>query len=175
MKKKFILGLFILPLIVAHVFTLQVAPEFIMAKAMKLLAQKGLSEHSFSLSPRITPQSQSIVRPSPDLAYSICLFDLSTGPVLVKGEKWNGYGSITIFNANTDAVYVASLDQVDTPPPAVILAMAGTQTASVDLPIITLKNPKGVALIRRLAPTIDLFEQVQSISQKDICARIPAP
>ena len=57
---------------------------------------------------------QTIVRSSPDLLYSVCLIELPVvGQIRVRGGYTEGYGSLTIFDMNTDAVFVADLTLQD--------------------------------------------------------------
>lgn len=168
MKKLIGFGLFCLALMGAHILTLRAAPAAIMSKAISVMSERGIPTHKFVMSKRLTPETQNIVRASPDLAYSLCLFDLSEGPVLVRGVKWDGYASLTIFNSVTDAVYIASLDTGVNDPGSAILTL-DDKFKSKDHPIAVLKNPKGIALIRRLAPNAELYKDVQVLSKPDIC------
>jgi hypothetical protein len=59
-----------------HAVTLAQAPAFIMARAMATLADRGVALHAFTATPRVTPQSQQVVRSSPDLSYALCRYDL---------------------------------------------------------------------------------------------------
>jgi uncharacterized membrane protein len=43
-----------------------------------------------------------VVRPSPDLAYSICVFDLSDGPLKVSSPVPSTYWSLQFYGDNTD-------------------------------------------------------------------------
>ena len=57
-----------------HAVTLAQAPGFIMARAMATLADRGVALHAFTATPRVTPQTQQVVRSSPDLTYALCRF-----------------------------------------------------------------------------------------------------
>jgi len=168
---KSIIGFFLfgLALVVGHFFTLQMAPSVIMTKAISAMGDRGIPVHKFVLSKRVTPETQSIIRSSPDLAYSICLFDLSNGPVLVRGTRWDGYASLTIFDSVTDAVYIISLDTTDGGSSGSVLLTTDSELQPKDHPTATLKKPKGIALIRRLAPTPALYEKAKALSASDSC------
>lgn len=153
----------------AHMAVLRMAPLAIMSKAMSVMAERGVPLHKFSMSPRITPKTQTIVRPSPDLAYSLCRFDLSSGPILIRGTKWDGYASLTIFDAETNAVFIASLNAADTNSNSVILTLDSDVKPTDNTPVLTLVKPKGLALIRRLAPTTELYDQAKILGHSDMC------
>ncbi|MEQ5788473.1 hypothetical protein J3454_11275 [Erythrobacter sp. NFXS35] len=53
-----------------HAMTLYLAPGVIMARALDVLAQRGVALHDFTTPRRITPQTQAVVRSSPDLYYA---------------------------------------------------------------------------------------------------------
>lgn len=52
--------------------------------------------------PPTTAASRTIVRPSPDLLYVACLYDLAHGPVVVRAPRSSTYLSLSGFAANTD-------------------------------------------------------------------------
>ena len=169
MKRLIWVGGFIAIAICTHMAVVRMAPSTIMSKVMNVMAERGLPLHQFSLSPRITPKTQTIVRPSPDLAYSLCRFDLSEGPILIMGTRWNGYGSLTIFDAETNAVFITSLDTASPNSNPVILTLDAGVQPSAGIHVLKLDKPKGLALIRRLAPTTELYNQAHKSAKSDIC------
>ena len=48
------------------------------------------------------------MRPSPDLAYSACVYDLSAGPIRVTAAAWDDYMSVSAFAANSDNFFVSN-------------------------------------------------------------------
>mgnify|MGYP000454041085 CR=1 FL=1 len=90
---------FLITGVLAHVVVLGGIPGFIMGKAHQTFEAQGIPLYQFVASPRQTPQTQRIVRPSPDLAYAICRFDTTQGPVFINAPKGQGYGSLSIFNS----------------------------------------------------------------------------
>jgi uncharacterized membrane protein len=58
-------------------------------------------------SERPSHTSRTVVRPSPELLYSVCWFDLSQGPVrIVSGTPKNTYWSVAFYRDNTDNFFV---------------------------------------------------------------------
>ena len=90
----------------AHYIVLNKVPSFVMTQAHEMLEEGNIPLHQWVQSPRQTPQTQQVVRPSPDLAYAICRFDTASGPVAISAPIWDGYGSISIFNGETDNIFV---------------------------------------------------------------------
>jgi uncharacterized membrane protein len=91
---------------VAYQVTLAQAPRVLMAAAMARLT-KGGGPNAFIHAPLATEKSRAIVRPSPDLAYSSCVIDLSKGPVLVTVAAVPArYWSLSVFDSRTDVAFV---------------------------------------------------------------------
>jgi uncharacterized membrane protein len=58
---------------------------------------------------RATHTSRTVVRPSPELLYSICWYDLSKGPVrVVSGAPKGTYWSVALYRDNTDNFFVTN-------------------------------------------------------------------
>jgi len=69
----------------------------------------------------VTAESRDVVRPSPDLLYSACPFDLSEGPLRVTARVPETYFSISAFADNTDNFFVLNDQQVDVDQVAIVL------------------------------------------------------
>jgi uncharacterized membrane protein len=159
-----------------HAAALHFAPPFIMSRAMDALAARGIALHRFTSPQRITPQSQSVVRSSPDLYYALCRYDLANPgtQVTVRMGEWPDYQSLSFFAARTDnfatirgtgrAVAVRLLAPGSAPEPGAIVS----------------PTAKGVILIRRLAPDAEAFAAAAAAGRADRCriewrGRIAAP
>lgn len=148
-----------------HVLTLHYAPNVIMAAAMDALAERGVALHAFTRPQRVTPQTQQVVRSSPDLYYALCRYDLAeSGAMLsVTMGKWPDYQSLAFFDARTDnfatlrgtgmEVRVRLLPPGSTPEAGAIVSPSG----------------KGVILIRRLAPDAARFAAAAEAGKADTC------
>ncbi len=97
-----------------------------------------------------TPANQPIVRPSPDLAYSTCPFDLTDGPLQIDVHPVSGrYSSLSVFDARTDVVFVRNDIQAKGAPYRVVIARDG-QSVPAGMETIRVKYDKGIGLIRLL-------------------------
>ncbi len=167
---------FLIGLVAAHAIVLGALPEFIMSKARDRLAGSGLPVHHWQMSPLVTPQTQTIVRPSPDLAYAICLIDLSDGPVELRVPAWPEYGSLSIFDAGTDNVYAGSLDaRLPGAPQHRRVRIARTGQSVEGAPgveIVRVRKAEAVALIRRLAPSENHYDRAAALVQNSTCGPI---
>jgi uncharacterized membrane protein len=66
---------------------------------------KQVGYNSVFAPPLPTHQSRSVVAPSPDLLYSVCVFDVSAGPVRISVRRPQGYWSLSLFDRNSDNFY----------------------------------------------------------------------
>ncbi len=148
----------------AHFLILRAAPGFMMDRAMDTMEQRGVALHVFALAPRTTPQTQSVVRPSPDLAYSVCRYDFAklSGPLTVRMATWDSYSSLSFFDAETNNFFTL---RGDGQPREVVLY--GPDAA--DISGIRTPTAKGLILIRRLAPSQADYERVHEVAASDLC------
>jgi uncharacterized membrane protein len=149
----------------AHAMTLHLAPGLIMARAMDALAERGVALHRFTAPLRITPQTQSVVRSSPDLYYALCRYDLSNPATRLELQMaaWLEYQSLSFFDARTDnfatlrgggaGVTVRLLPPGSAPEKGAIVS----------------PSAKGVVLIRRLAPDAESFAAAAAAGNSDRC------
>lgn len=159
-----------------HFATLQLAPSVIMAQAMEALAQRGVALHRFTNPERVTPQTQQVVRSSPDLYYALCRYDLSnpgTQLAMQMGD-WPDYQSLSFFSAQTDNF--ATLRGTGK---AVSVRLLPPGSPAADGAIIS-PTAKGVILIRRLAPSAERFAAAADAGKADRCrlvwqSRMAAP
>ena len=104
-------------------------------------------------SPLATDKARAIVRPSPDLAYSSCPYDLSNGPVLVDVEPVPApYWSLSVFDARTDVAFVRNNIEANGQPIRIAIALAG-QPVPDGMQAVRVKDASGIALIRILVRT----------------------
>ena len=148
-----------------HALVVHEAPRFIMGKAMQRMEQRGIPLNRFVLAARMTPQTQTVVRPSPDLAYSICRFDFNRqhGPIKIVMAPYKGYSSLSLFDASTDNFLTVRGDGKQR---QVALVAPGTNAKGG---VIASPSRKGLILIRRLAPDQQSYDRVKQVAQNDIC------
>lgn len=153
-----------------HVGTILAAPRAIMHVALGKMSGDGRAVNRFVFGDRTTQNSRRVVRPSPDLAYASCVYDLSGGPLLVQAAPTpgGGYVSISVFDARTDNIAVFDTSQN---PQGIrfVLARAGQGVPS-GLPVVTANDDRGVILDRRLAPTAQAFAVADQARRADSCA-----
>jgi uncharacterized membrane protein len=151
----------ILCLVAGH--TAMVAmPDVLMALAVKRVSAVG-GINQFTHAPLATAASRTIVRPSPDLAYSSCPFDLTHGPLLIDAVPVPApYWSLSIFDTHTNVALVRNGEKADYQPFKVAVLAPG-QIAPTGYEGVHVEGTRGIALVRIL---IDLPARFPAIDQE---------
>lgn len=123
---------------------------------------------------RVTETSRTIVRPSPDLAYSACPYDLSGGPLTVRVAPWGGYWSLSFYRDNSDNFYVIDDREARGAPVNITLIRQGTQAPAHVQQVVESPSTRGIILIRRLAPTQMEYNAAAEVAKADVCAAFTA-
>lgn len=155
-----------------HLAAIVAAPRLIMHVALTKMSQDGKQVNQFQFGPRTTEKSRGVVRPSPDLAYASCVYDLSGGPVRVSAAPSpdQGYVSISVFDARTDNIAVFDTAQY---PQGIrfVLAMDGQEVPQGEQ-VVRAKFASGVVLDRRLAPTAEQFAIADQARRANVCEAV---
>ena len=155
--------------VISHFVLVHAAPRAMMSVAISRIGEAGANR--WQLADRVTPLSRTIVRPSPDLAYSACVFDLSRGPVRIAAARWDAYMSLSLYDSESDNFYVVS--DMEAPDGFDVIVVRRQRDAPEDAQnVIISPSAKGVALVRRLAPTPDRFAAAERARADDICAPV---
>jgi len=148
--------------------TLVATPFALMRVAMNRLGASG-RVNSFSHGAPTRAENQLVVRPSPDLLYSTCVFDRSSGAVLVDVPTIpDHYWSVSIFDARTDVAAVRS-DRDTGGAPARLALVAPGAPAPAGYEPVPLAYPRGIALIRILVSGEDDYRAVDPLRQLASC------
>jgi len=143
-------------------------PFALMRVAMNRLGASG-RVNAFSHGAPTRAESQFVVRPSPDLLYSTCVFDRSSGAVLIDVPAIpDHYWSISIFDARTDVAAVRS-DRDTGGAPARLALVAPGAAAPAGYEAVPLEHTRGIALIRILVSGEDDYHAVDPLRQLSSC------
>jgi uncharacterized membrane protein len=149
---------------------LAATPGVLMGAATARLGKAGVNR--FAHGPLATDKSRVIVRPSPDLAYSSCPFDLSEGPVAIEVAPAPApYWSLSVFDGRTDVAFVRNNRDTRGRPIRIVLARDG-QPAPKGAEVVRLGYDRGVALIRILVETRGNFPAIDAARRASRCVTI---
>jgi uncharacterized membrane protein len=163
--------------IAAHFVTLYLTPYTVMSVVTSSAAGQ-VGWNSAFLPPRSSAQSRGVPRPSPDLLYSLCAYDLSQGQLHVTAPvPTETYWSVAIYADNTDNFFVVN-DRQSGPLGLVDFALylEGTRPPEGDLPKIKSPSRTGLVLFRTLISDEKKLPELENLRKETKCAiYVPEP
>ena len=137
--------------VATHVIAVSALPSVIMSRVMAAVGSEGTGRIVFSDRPDET--ARRVVRPSPDLLYSICLYDVSKNPLrITTGAPKGTYWSVSFFAENTDNFFVFNDTQAQGNPATILLIGQGQQIPPQDgsMTVVSAPTSRGIVLFRTL-------------------------
>lgn len=164
-----LLGL-VAALLVWHA-TIAKTPGFLMARAFDRVSQRA-GTNVMSFVPLATEQARAIVRPSPDLAYASCPFDVSKGPVVVEALPVAApYWSLSVFDDQTDVAFVRNNKQSAGQPIKIAIVKPGVAAPAGYEPV-PVTGDRGIALIRILVADRSQFAPLDAARRLSNCRSV---
>jgi len=155
--------------VLAHVAFVYAVPRVLMGVAIERLGASGANR--WTVADRVTPLSRAIVRPAPDFAYAACAYDLTDGPVVIQAAPWESYWSLSLYAANSDNYFVID-DREARFGAEITLVRKGRPHPEGASIVIESPSGRGIALIRRLAPTANEYARAVVTAREDVCASV---
>ncbi|MGV8996336.1 MAG: DUF1254 domain-containing protein [Parvibaculaceae bacterium] len=158
--------------VVVHIGALHALPGGIMSRVMMKVGGNG-SVNAFVQQPLPTDKARGVVRPSPDLAYSICILDLTKEPVHIVVPLTKPYTSVALYARNTDNYFVRN--DRDSDGKSLDVVVIGPDTKKPEnLPtgaeVVTAPTTKGLVLVRRVVESADAFAAIDATRKSSVCA-----
>ena len=157
----------ILIAIAVHLAAINLMPRVLMHVAFERVG--GAQGNVWHIADRVTPLSRNIVRPSPDFAYSACAYDLGNGPVVIAAAPWSAYWSLSLYADNSDNFFVID-DREARFGAEITVIRAGRPHPEGASMVVESPSGRGIALIRRLAPTLESYNGAVAVAREDVCA-----
>lgn len=157
----------LLAAVAAHFVTVTLIPRVLTDAASGRIGAGG--DNAWHIAPRVTEASRTVVRPSPDMQYSACVYDLGRGPVTLRVTPWDGYWSLSLYADNSDTYFVID-DREAHDGAEIILVRRGRAAPEDAARVVESPSQRGIALIRRLAPTPSRFDAAKQAAGGDVCA-----
>jgi uncharacterized membrane protein len=130
-----------------HVASVWYLPHFVMNRALAQMGAVNAIHHG----QRADANSHGVVRPSPDLLYSSCPFDLSKGPLRVRAAVPPGtYWSVSAFDDATNNFFVLNDRQAKDSVVDFLIVLRGTHPNTEGFRVVTAPSARGLVLFRTL-------------------------
>jgi len=167
----FVVATFMLAAVV-HVASVWAYPRIIMSVVMKKIGGNNPA-NAFTHMPLPTDKARGVVRPSPDLAYSVCIVDLTKGPVHIRVPLTAPYTSVALYTTATDNYFVRN-DRDTGGKDLDLIVLAPGASKPADAPagaeIVEAPTAKSLVLVRRVAESAAAYATIDHIRTKSICA-----
>jgi uncharacterized membrane protein len=156
--------------VVVHVGSVYFLPRAIMHVALSRMGGVNAIHHQG----RVTARSRGVVRPSPDLLYSACPFDLRAGPLEVKAPiPPDTYWSASAFDANTNNFFAINDRTVGGQPLELIILPPGDKNEPPHFAgqlVVHAPTMHGLVLFRTLISDEKHFAQINAVRREANCA-----
>ena len=156
-----------------HVAYVMAYPYVIMRGTMRGIEQRAGGPNRAFVSKLPDETARGIVKPSPDLLYAICVFDLAAGPVEITARPSRDYWSVALYAASTDNFFVLNDTQAGGKPVRLVVSSAGFDTRPMAAPdgtrFVQSPSTRGIVLFRHLV--LDPADQgdAQAAAQTAAC------
>ncbi len=158
--------------VVVHIVTLQMLPRWIEARVLARLGQPN----TMHFGRRPDESFRAVVRPSPDLFYAACPFDLSRGPLrLTAHVPHTTYWSIAGFDAATNNFFVRDDQQVsgDVIELVVLRPRMAPPPSAPDQTVVYAPTDEGLFLIRLLINDERAVARLDAVRRQASCETMP--
>jgi uncharacterized membrane protein len=153
-----------------HISAILAYPHVVMGVLHERVTESE-GANKMTAGPRASAEARGVVRPSPDLLYAICAYDLTSGPVKFSAPVPDTYWSLSMFAANTDNFFTVNDTQAARDEVEVILVTEDQIVPDPKgIPIVVAPSAKGVALVRTLISSEDKLPALQEAVKAARCA-----
>ncbi len=157
--------------------TLHFTPDVLMGAALRKTVEASGGYNRMIHRPITTAENQTIIRPSPDLLYSVCPYDVSATPLIIHAVPVPGhYSSISVFDSRTDVAGVVNDEAMAGKPATVIVARAGQAVpavaAAAGARVVRVEGAKGIVLQRVLLGNAAELAAIDAIRSQTRCDQL---
>jgi len=117
-----------------------------------------------------TAEDRSVVRPSPDLLYSIIIYDVSQNPLRITAMVPETYWSVSFFASNSDNFFVINNEQAESNPIELLLVGKNKpQPALGNARVIVAPSERGIVLFRLFITDVQALPELVKIQKQAFC------
>lgn len=165
---KWIIATIIVAVIV-HLIAVKMYPNIIMGAVTGKLEKVYKGTNRLIYAPPTTDKSRNVVRPSPDLLYSACVFDVSKNPIRITAKVPDTYWSISFYESNTDNFFVKNDRQVKSDVAFILVGKGRKVPDAGDAEVIEAPTDKGFFIIRMLVKDETRISDLIKVQKQATC------
>ncbi len=155
-----------------HIGSVYAVPPFIMHRVLAAMTSTA-PFNTLRFGGQPTAQSRGIVRPSPDLLYSVCPYDLAqaNGALRVRAIVPRGtYWSVSAFDMQTDNYYVRNDRQTPSGTIDFLIIAPHAYIQNNRLPVVVSPTNRGLVLFRTLINDEARLADIDNARRRASCA-----
>ena len=170
-------ALFVVLAVLANVLTVAALPSLVNAYVLRQLVERAGGWNTAVAWPRATAESRTIVRPSPDLLYTSCAFDVSARPLRITSPVPGSYVSISGFALNTDNFFAVNDAHAVTGPDGrkrldVVIARDRMPPGIPGAKLVVAPTSRGLILFRTLITRDADLPKLQALQAQQRCEQL---
>lgn len=119
--------------------------------------------------------SRNLEQDEAEIALSACAYDLADGPIAITLGDFDGVTSLTLYAEDGSAFFVTSDRESEDGRVRLVLYRQGRPEPGRAGASTPSPSRRGVAVVRRLAPSSERFEQAEAARRNDRCAPFTPP
>lgn len=154
---------------VFHILTVFALPYGIMNRAMAGIERQAGGANKALYPEPVTAAARGIVRPSPDLLYTACVFDVGTQPLRLTSPVPDTYWSLSMFAANTDNFFVVNDRQARSGSIEIVLAVDDSAKSANGAPVVVAPTSRGIILFRSLIASDEAQTEIDAMRRQSRC------
>lgn len=166
------LAAFLLTALLANLAVVAALPWLINAYVLHRVGQLAEGPNRAFHAPRPDATARGVVRPSPDLLYTACVYDLAAGPVRLSSPMPESYASISGFAADTTNFFALNDGDVagsGARQLEVYLAAAGATGVPAGARVVQPPSRRGLVLFRTLIPKDSDLARLRELQSRQRC------
>jgi uncharacterized membrane protein len=155
-----------------HYLAIVAYPRFLMISLMRRLEDRH-GRNALRHGNRPTPEDRVVVLPSPDLLYSIGVYDVTSAPLRITAPAGSTYVSLSLYADNTDNFFVINDRQVgDGKFDVVLVGPKAPEPDGKDAPVVRAPTNTGIILFRYFADEKTPAEDIESLRRQIVCVPV---
>lgn len=165
-------GIWLLYVLLVALITYAAALHYVPTLVMQRVAERIGPPNQIRHARQADASARAVVRPSPNLLYSICAYDLSSGPLRITAPVPAGtYWSVSVFDARSNNIFVENDLQAGQ---SVDFLLADTRTLSQTngLPVVFSTTTRGVVLFRTVIDSKTDLDRLDKVRRQARCSPV---
>ncbi len=169
---RYVLAAIVLTILV-HLAVVVLVPRQRIHEAMDALSAGGMQFNHWTRMERFAEPVADLALPNPDVMSAACVFDVSPGPVLINLAPWDAYWSL-VFYDERGQVFETITDREAQGRMRFVLMRQGQREPRGQAHIVQVPSARGMAIVRRLAPSVSRHAEATRAAQADVCGNLQA-